>query len=628
MFVFSRINFRKFIGVVLFLQVFFSFLPLSMEVSTGEITPIAHPITITASALYLNFSSFLGGSGWDGDYGGCGFAVASDGSCYVTGKTNSSNFPTLNAYDNTFNGFHDAFVAKFSSNGSLLWSTFLGGSGYEYGKGIAIDSNGNCYVIGSTGSSDFPTLNAYDSTFNGGDAFVTKFNASGSLLWSTYLGGTGNEYGDDIVIASDGSCYVTGITASENFPILNAYDSTYNAGSYDAFVTKLSASGSLLWSTYLGGSGWDHGFSIAVANDGSCYVTGETDSSDFPTLNAYDSTFNGFYDAFVTKFSISGSLLWSTFLGGSDAEHGEGIGVASDGSCYVTGITLSNDFPILNAYDSTNSFDAFVTKFSTSGSLLWSTFLGGVGDEVGFDIAVLSNGHCYVTGRTYSSDFPTLNAYDSTHNAGFYSDVFVTKFSTNGSLLWSTYLGGSDNDYGYGIAVTSSGSCYVTGDTYSSNFPTKNAYNSTYGGIGDFFVTKFTEDITSPLITNINHAPENPTTKDTITINCTATDENGVQFVTLYYRINNGSWVTVAMTSSAPDTYQALLALKWNVNDLVEYYIKATDNSPNHNEAVEDNESLYYEITISNPQGISAYGVLAFIVVMPIISLVLRKRRK
>ncbi|MGC9781654.1 MAG: SBBP repeat-containing protein [Candidatus Heimdallarchaeota archaeon] len=359
---------------------------------------------------------------------------------------------------------------------------------------ISVAGDGSCYVIGTTLSSDFPTQNAYNSTYSGNeDAFLAKFSSSGQLLWSSYLGGSEEDYGYSIAVASDGSCYVTGETKSSDFPTQNAYDSTFNGGYFDGFVSKFSTNGTLLWSSYLGGNANDVGSSIAVTSDGSCYVTGRTGSSDFPALDAYDPTPNGDWDVFVTKFSSSGSLLWSTFLGGALWDEALGITVAGDDSCYITGFAGSSDFPLLNAFNNTYGGygDAFIAKFSSEGFLLWSTYLGGSEGDRGYDIAVTSDGSCYVTGETSSSNFPTENAYDSTYN-GVY-DAFVTRYSSEGFLLWSTYLGGSRSDPGHSLAVTEDGSCYVTGTTHSNDFPTQNAYDETLGDTSDAFVTKFVD---------------------------------------------------------------------------------------------------------------------------------------
>jgi hypothetical protein len=225
----------------------------------------------------------------------------------VTGSTSSSDFPTENAWDDSYNGDRDVFVTKFSAAGNtLLYSTFLGGSSYDYGYGIAVDASGCAYVTGCTYSSDFPTENAWDYTLGSWDVFVTKFSASGnSLLYSTFLGGGGYDYGRGIGVDGSSCAYVTGYTTSSDFPTENAWDDSFNGGSYDAFVTKFSAAGnSLLYSTFLAGSDSDVGYGIAVDGSGCAYVTGRTESSDFPTENAWDDSYNGGdWDVFVTKFS-------------------------------------------------------------------------------------------------------------------------------------------------------------------------------------------------------------------------------------------------------------------------------------------------------------------------------------
>ena len=247
----------------------------------------------------LVYSTYLGGSGMDG---GRGIAVDSSGNVYVTGVTWSTNFPTQNAYQGTYGGNGDAFVTKLNPSGSLVYSTYLGGSDWDEGYGIAVDSSGNAYVAGWTKSTGFPTQNAFQRTFGGGilDAFVTKLNPSGSLVYSTYLGGSRADWGNGIAVDSSGNACVTGVTGSTNFPTQNAFQRTFG-GNGDAFVTQLNPSGSLVYSTYLGGSGGDVGVGIAVDSSGNAYVTGDTESTGFPTQNAFQRTFGGGWDAFVTK---------------------------------------------------------------------------------------------------------------------------------------------------------------------------------------------------------------------------------------------------------------------------------------------------------------------------------------
>ncbi len=378
-----------------------------------------------------------------------------------------------------------------------IYSTYLGGSGSDYGCGIAVDSNEYAYVTGYTNSTDFPTENAYQETLEGNkDLFVTKLSPiDGCPVYSTYLGGSNNDEGWDVAIDSNGSAYVTGSTSSTDFPTANSYQPTLK-GDSDAFVTKLSPGGnSLVYSTYLGGYSTECGYGIIVDSDGSAYVTGETSSSNFPLKIAFQETYGGSGDAFVTMFTLGGNdLEYSTYLGGSDFDNGKGIAVDSHGSAYVTGRTSSPNFPIKDAYQGTKkgNWDAFVTKLSSTGKyLLYSTYLGGSNEDNGEDIALDNHENAYVTGMTSSSDFPTKNAYQETNGGA--DDAFVTKLSTAGDdLVYSTFLGGNDSDYGYGIAVDRPGSAYITGWTSSSNFPIGNVYQETYGGSKDAFVTKLT----------------------------------------------------------------------------------------------------------------------------------------
>jgi hypothetical protein len=438
----------------------------------------------------LLWSTYLGGSGDDHAWG---IAVNQYGQAYVTGDTGSTDFPTLNAIQTTGDSnYYDAFVAKFSTGGALLWATYFGGStDSDGGSGIAVNQYGQAYVTGDTYSTDFPTKNAFQARSGGAsDAFVAKFSTGGSLLWSTYLGGGDFESGYGIAVDHYGHAYVTGTTCSSDFPTRNAFQAAFG-GSSDAFVAKFSTGGALLWSTYLGGSDYDEGDGIAANQYGQAYVTGLTYSSDFPTRNAFQATFGGGYsDAFVAKFSAGGSRLWSTYLGGDGPDYGYGIAVDPYGHAYVTGFAGSTNFPTLNAFQTAgDGGDAFVAKFSTGGVLLWSTYLGGIRSNLGQAIAVDQYGNAYVTGYTYSTDFPTLNAFQTANSGN--GDAFVTKFSTGGSLLYSSYLGGSGYDVGDGIAVDPYGHAYVTGTTDSSDFPTANPFQAHYaGGGGDAFVAK------------------------------------------------------------------------------------------------------------------------------------------
>jgi len=339
---------------------------------------------LNSTGTGLIFSTYLGGS--DDEYGQ-GITVDKERNAYVTGATYSDDFPTTpGAYDPTFNGGaseDDVFITKFNYNGSgLVYSTYLGGTDKEYGYRIAVDENGYSYVIGETRSRDFPTtLFAFDKTLNGErDIFVTKLGVRGTnLSYSTYLGpgyrahhAFAGAQGGDITVDKNGNAYVTSATYSKSFPTTpGAYDTTFNEGEYDAFVTKLNNKGTgLHYSTFLGGGDSDYGKGIAIDKKGNAYVTGWTRSDDFPTTpGAYDTIFDGVYDdAFVTKLNSSGtSLSYSTYLGGKSQKFDGAKGIKLDRkrSAYVTGLTYSEDFPTTpGAYDTSHngSYDVFITK--------------------------------------------------------------------------------------------------------------------------------------------------------------------------------------------------------------------------------------------------------------------------
>lgn len=395
----------------------------------------------------------------------------------------------------------------------LVYATFLGGGEDDVALSIAADSAGNAYVTGWTRSTDFPvTPGVFGPTMNGCDgfgcdAFVTKLNPTGSsLVYSTYLGGGGEDVGNSIVVDSSGSAYVAGSTVSDDFPVTpGAFDTAAN-GARDAFVVKLDPAGaSLLYSTYLGGGGDDGGYSMAIDPAGNAYVTGFMRSSNFPsTPGAFDTIMNGFQDSFVTKLDSTGSsVLFSTYLGGGDDDAGYAITIDSAGNSYITGQTQSAGFPSTpGAFDTTYSEpqDAFVTKLdSGGGSLLYSTFLGGSEADDGYSIAVDAFGNACAAGWTRSRDFPTTpGAFDTSF--GGLEDGFVVKLDfTGSSLLYSTYIGGVDYDDVYSIAVEPSGIAYLTGYAQSGDFPvTLGAFDTSHGGVKDGFMAKL--DITGSFL--------------------------------------------------------------------------------------------------------------------------------
>ncbi len=496
----------------------------------------------------LSYATYLGGA--DNEYG-YAIALDSSGKAYVTGSTQSSDFPfTSGVHDTALGGTSDAFVSKFdptlSGAASLIYSTYLGGDSAEAGSGIAVDSSGNAYVAGMTQSNNFPMQNAYDTSIGGSfDAFFAKLNSNGTaLVYSTYLGGGDIEYGNALAIDSANNAYLTGYTISNDFPTQNAYDSSLGS-TQDVFVTKfnpaLSGAASLIYSTYLGGDdSYETGHGIAVDSSNQACVTGFTFSNDFPTQNAYDSSYNGSNEVFVTQLNASGNgLVYSTYLGSATStisDYGEGIAIDDSDDIYVTGYTRGLDFPTKNAYDTTRggTQDAFVAKFDPSlsgtSSLIYSTYLGGGDLETGYGIAVDSEGNAIVTGYTDSDDFPTTaDAYDDTRND---RDVFIAKIITDGSdLAYGTFLGGTLSDTGRTIVVDSANFAYLAGITFSSNFPTQNAYDTSRGGTRDAFFAKLRLGATPTISSAASQTftvGDGATTISTITI----TDDDTVASIT------------------------------------------------------------------------------------------------
>jgi hypothetical protein len=455
----------------------------------------------------IDYSTLLSGSGADQ---GTAIAADSEGFVYITGMTDSLNFPTTaGAFSRTSSIGKDVFVSKLNPSGTALaYSTYLGGALDDEGYGIAVDANGQAYVTGTTASPNFPTTTGALMTFNSGgtDAFVAKLNSTGSgLVYSTYLGGSGFDEGFGIAVNSSGNAYVTGVTGSSNFPATVGVAQTTLAGPMDAFVTKLSATGATaIYSTYLGGRSVDVGFGIALDSKGAnAFITGITDSDNFPTTaQAFSKTLAGASDAFVAKLNDTGSAaIYSTFLGGSGTDVGLGVAVDPDGAAYVSGATDSANFNVTaGVLQSTNGgggTDAFVTKLNVDGSsLAYSTYLGGSGSDAAFGIALDPARNAYVTGTTSSANFPTV-APATTLGGG--NDAFLTKVNPTGSaLVLSRYLGGLNDEDGLGIAVDLASNVYVTGVTSSANFVTTTGAVQT-GGLGgsEAFVTKITDVTTA-----------------------------------------------------------------------------------------------------------------------------------
>jgi Beta-propeller repeat len=456
----------------------------------------------------LVYSTYLGGLGFDN---GTDIAVDAQGNAYVLGSTTSLDFPTVNPIQPTLGGspnLPDVFVAKLNREGSaLIYSTYLGGNSLDQPGDIAVDKEGNAYVTGHTLSPDFPISNALQPVKVGlsPDAFVAKLNASGSaFFYSTYLGGSGIELNTAMAIDREENVYVTGTTASIDFPTSNPLQPSL-AGGQDAFLVKLNSAGSaLVYSTYLGGGNAESFVDIALGRHNNIYLVGSTTSNDFPTANPFqpgladDPGLVRGGDAFLTKLAADGSaLIYSTYLGGARRDDGNSVIVDKFDNAYVTGVTESTNFPTVNPLQSVlaGPADAYVAKFNRSGSALkYSTYLGGSFVDFAVSIALDARGNAYVTGQTTSSDFPTFDALQPipAGPSPIPIEGFVTQLKADGSgFVYSTYLGGSIGDVGTGVTVDTRGNAYVVGSTTSADFPTTpDAFLSKSPGGNNGFIVK------------------------------------------------------------------------------------------------------------------------------------------
>lgn len=468
----------------------------------------SHPLVIDPVAV--SYSTYLGGTG--GDYARA-ITVDASGNSYVTGRTASTNFPTVSPYQ-TDAGGDDAFIAKIDPAGtSKIYSTYIGGSSHETGASIEVDLAGNVFVAGETESSDFPVVSPSQALSGGGqDAFILNLNSTGSAMtFSTYLGGTWGESAHDIAIDVTGTAVVAGSTNSLNFPTVSALQGALG-GTNDAFLAKINpASSTVVYATYWGGSEHDGGASVDLDAAGNAYLVGRAgiSSTDFPTVSPFQATSGGLYDAFISKINPTGSaVVYSSFLGGSSTDEAHGVAVDSAGNAYVAGITWSSNFPTVSPFSASQSGgprDAFITKVNSTGSaIVYSSYLGGPGDDSAEGIVVDTAGKAHLTGFTTSTNFPTAYAFQQTYGGG--QDAFYTEVNAAGSAIASSsFLGGTESEMGNGIAIDPVGNVFIAGGVYGSSFPTTASFQPTFaGGTNDAFVTKIAPTASYPKRLNVD----------------------------------------------------------------------------------------------------------------------------
>jgi len=493
---------------------------------------------LTLDPALLIYCGYLGGTGMD--YGSA-IAVDGAGNAYLTGNawSDENTFPVRVGPNpiHSSPGQADAFVAKVSAQGTkLIYCGYIGGAANDSGQGVAVDGAGNAYVFGCTDSDEksFPVMVGPDLTYNGGifDAFVAKVNAQG-----TALAGFGDDRGFGIDLDAAGNAYVSGFTSysKSSFPVTVGPDLTYNGGPYDAFVAKVNAQGTALaYCGYIGGSGSDHCYGIAVDAAGNAYVAGETDSNEksFPVTVGPDLTYNAQQDAFVAKVNANGSaLVYCGYIGGARPDTGQDVAADANGNAYVTGSAYSDEttFPVTVGPDLTfnGGEDAFVAWVNPKGTgLLYCGYIGGSANEVAYGIAIDPAGNACVAGITGSDEktFPVVGGPDLTYNGGFF-DAFVAKVNAQGTALaYSGYIGGADTDSGNGLSVDLHGNVYVAGTSRSDakTFPVTVGPCLFHRGSDDAFVAKVS--------LTVLEGKGTPRPGGTVGFTLTATNDVGRQF--------------------------------------------------------------------------------------------------
>jgi len=440
----------------------------------------------------ISYSSYLGGTRTES-----ASAVATDaaGNIYVAGHTDSPNFPVKSPL-RAFAGNTDAFVVKLDPSGSqILWGTFLGGGADDRATALALDAAGNVFVVGYTTSANFPLAQPLQSRRSGSrDAFIAKIDSSGqTLLFSTYFGGSGVDTANAVAVDPFGLVYVAGETTSTNF-LVKTPAQIKSGGKKDAFLLKLNSYFAVEFATYFGGSGDDRATTLAVSADGSAFLAGCTASANFPLQAAAQSALKGKQDAFVTRFSPAGnSLVYSTYLGGAGSNDcAAGIAVDPNLTAFVTGITAASDFPVLGAFQNNHAgggLDAFITKYTATGTLAYSSFLGGRSVDIASAIRLDSAGRAFVSGYTASTNFPTAAPVQASF-AGVY-DGFLFRLEPSGSASnFSTFLGHTGSDAPLALALTLAGDAILAGTTTSAQYPVASPLQPARSGYSDAFLSR------------------------------------------------------------------------------------------------------------------------------------------
>ncbi|MHA2359551.1 MAG: hypothetical protein ACXAB5_04715 [Candidatus Thorarchaeota archaeon] len=463
---------------------------LGILIPATTANPIAKTFISSAGPTFITY--FGGTSSEDATK----VAFDNEGNTILIGQTMSTNLPVTNdSFQSEGGGNWDAFIAKFSPMGDLLFCSYIGGAGYEHVTAVNIDDDNNMIVAGTTMSPGLPTSTGalHEAPLGNTDGFVFKIAPNGTVLFGTYFGGTGEDWIYGMEFDDSGNYLFSGWTTTDGLATSGVYQNTYAGGGGDAFVARLSANGSnLQMFSYIGGVGDDKAWSMTI-DDSYNFVISGVASVGYPTTSgAYQSIYGGAYDAYLTKVFYNGSdLMFSTYLGGDNSDLGLGVDVDSHGDIILTGDTESNDVNTLNAVQQefaggTNDF--FASKFNSTGHPYFVTYIGGNETDRCWDARVDTDDNLILVGRTSSVDFPAINGLNDTKSAGF--DACAIKLSSDGqTIIASTFIGGGGEDIGEGIAVNALGDLVVTGRTWSQDLPvTDGAYQEENRGLSDVFV--------------------------------------------------------------------------------------------------------------------------------------------
>ncbi len=395
-------------------------------------------------------------------------------------------------------GFSDAFLVKFDATGNRLWATYYGGGSSDYGMALAVDSLGNIYLAGYTSSTTGIASGGFQNTYGGGsdDAFLVKFDSNGNRIWGTYYGGSAYDYGLGVAIDSSGNVYLSGTTASTSGIASGGFQNTFGGGLVDSYVVKFNSNGARLWATYCGGTSDDRNHGAATDFNGNVYIAGETGSSSGIASGGFQNTYaGGSYDAYLVKYNSSGNRLWGTYYGGigSWIEYGNDVATDLSGNVYLIGYTGCHNGISFNGFQNTcggGVSEAFFVKFDSVGTRIWASWYGGTANEEGYGVATDPSGNVYITGITGSATNISSGGFQNTPAGGY--DGFLAKFDSSGNRLCATYFGGTASDYFYTNPSYRSGYVYAGGETSSSSGIALSGFQNTLSTATDAFLTKFT----------------------------------------------------------------------------------------------------------------------------------------